>query len=104
HITKIVRLTSLFLHNNRFYYDGKIYRFIKGGPSNSGLIETISNIYLNLMDNFLINQSSTKQNELYGRCQNQIFFTWNQSLNELEQILKSMKLDYHHLNFDIHIG
>ncbi|CAF4915828.1 unnamed protein product, partial [Rotaria socialis] len=43
HITKIVRLTSLFLHNNRFYYDGKIYRFIKGGPSNSGLIETLSN-------------------------------------------------------------
>ncbi|CAF4960736.1 unnamed protein product, partial [Rotaria magnacalcarata] len=104
HITKIVRLTSLFLHNNRFYYDGKIYRFIKGGPSNSGLIETLSNIYLNLMDNFLINQSSTKQNEFYGRCQNQIFFTWNQSLNELEQILKSMKSDYHHLSFDIHIG
>ncbi|CAF4469521.1 unnamed protein product [Rotaria socialis] len=104
HITKIVRLTSLFLHNNRFYYDGKIYRFLKGGPSNSGLIETLSNIYLNRMDNFLIDQSSTKQNEFYGRYQNQIFLTWNQSLDELEQILKSMKSEYHHLSFDIHIG
>ncbi|CAF4439621.1 unnamed protein product, partial [Rotaria magnacalcarata] len=36
------------------------------------------------MDNFLIDQSSTKQNEFYGRYQNQIFFTWNQSLDELE--------------------
>ncbi|CAF4675521.1 unnamed protein product, partial [Rotaria socialis] len=104
HITKIVRLTSLFLHNNRFYYDGKIYRFIKGGPSNSGLIETLSNIYVNRMEKFLIDQSSTKQNEFYGRYQNQIFFTWNQSVDELEQILKSMKSEYHHLSFDIHIG
>ncbi|CAF3960604.1 unnamed protein product, partial [Rotaria sp. Silwood1] len=104
HITKIVRLTSLFLHNNRFYYDGKIYRFIKGGPSNSGLIETLSNIYVNRMEKFLIDQSSMKQNEFYGRYHNQIFFTWNQSLDELQQILKSMTSEYHHLNFDIHFG
>ena len=30
HYTKIVQLTSLFLRNNRFYYNNKIYRFIKG--------------------------------------------------------------------------
>ena len=103
HITKIIRLISLFLHNNRFYYDGKIYRFIKGGPTNSGLIEVLSNIYLNGMEKFLIDQSSMKT-EFYGRCQNQIFFTWNRSLDELQKILKSMTSEFYHLEFDIHIG
>ena len=102
HYTKIVQLTSLFLRNNRFYYDNKIYRFIKGGPTNSGLIETLANIYLSRMEHFLIDQHSM-QNQFYGRYKNQIFFTWNQSLNELGEILKVMTSKYDHLDFDIHI-
>jgi hypothetical protein len=102
HFTKIVELTSLFLENNRFYYDGKIYRFLKGGPTSSSLVETLANIYLSRMEQFLIDQSS-KENEFYGRYKNQIFFTWNQSSEELEQILQHMTSKYDHLDFDIQI-
>jgi hypothetical protein len=102
HYTKIVQLTSLFLHNNRFYYNDKIYRFLKGGPTSSSLIETLANIYLSRMEQFLIDQNSM-QNEFYGRYKNQIFFTWNRSLDELQEILKLMTSKYNHLNFDIHI-
>lgn len=102
HFTKIIQLTKLFLCNNRFYYDGKIYRFIKGGPASFGLIETLANIYLSQMEKFLTDQSSM-ENEFYGRYQNQIFFTWNQSLDELHEILQKMSSQYHHLDFAVNI-
>ncbi|CAF4661095.1 unnamed protein product, partial [Rotaria sp. Silwood2] len=42
HYTKILQLTKLFLYNNRFYYDGKIYRLNKGGPTTSRFTETLA--------------------------------------------------------------
>ncbi|CAF4239749.1 unnamed protein product [Rotaria sp. Silwood2] len=103
HHTKILQLTKLFLYNNRFYYDGKIYRLNKGGPTTSRFTETLANIYLLGMENNCLINHRSMQNEFYGRYQNQIFFTWNQSLNELEEILHQMKLQYNHLDFHISI-
>ncbi|CAM2723375.1 unnamed protein product [Rotaria socialis] len=102
-VTKVIQLISLFLHNNRFYYDGKIYRYRKGGPASSGLIETLSNIYLSRMEQCLIEQNSM-HNEFYGRYQNQIFFTWNHSMDELDKILQSMTSKYKdYLDFHIQV-
>lgn len=44
--TKIYYLTFLFLHNNRFYYNNKIYRFVKGGPLSFPFMELLNHIYL----------------------------------------------------------
>ena len=63
---KIFRLTSSFLHNNRFYYNNKIYRFVKGGPASFPLIKTLSNIYLFQCFKLLAKQCIIK-NEFYGR-------------------------------------
>ena len=40
------RLTELFLHNNIFYYNGKIYRQVKGCPSSLAFSHMLAKIYL----------------------------------------------------------
>jgi len=65
-INRIIHLTSLFLHNNRFYYDHKIYRFIKGGPRTLSFTETLSHIYVSQWERLLFKELSIR-NEFYGR-------------------------------------
>jgi hypothetical protein len=65
-IHRILHLTSLFLHNNRFYYQNKIYRFIKGGPNSFSFTETLSNIYVFQCEQILFKELSIR-NEFYGR-------------------------------------
>ena len=42
----VQRLTELFLHNNVFFYNGKIYRHEKGCPNRLRLSDTLAKIYL----------------------------------------------------------
>lgn len=65
-IYKILRLTELFLYNNRFYYKNKIYKFSKGGPTSLLYVRTLSNIYLYQWHKLFLKQSSMK-NEFFGR-------------------------------------
>ncbi len=65
-IHTIIRLTALFLHYNRFYYNNKIYRFAKGGPNSSLLTETLCNIYVFQWQKLLLKERSM-ENEFYGR-------------------------------------
>ena len=45
-IVQIQNLTRLFLYNNIFVYDDKIYSCAKGSPVTMPLTETLANIYL----------------------------------------------------------
>lgn len=65
-IRRIINLTSLFLNNNRFYYDNKIYRFTKGAPRSLLLTETLSNIYAFHWQKVLL-QAPLIRKELFGR-------------------------------------
>jgi len=65
-IARIVKLTSLFLNNNRFYYDNKIYSFTKGAPSSLLFTETLSNIYVFQWQKLLLNEPLIGR-ELFGR-------------------------------------
>jgi hypothetical protein len=65
-IKKIINLTSLFLNNNRFYYENKIYRFTKGSPSSLLFTETLSNICAFQWQNVLLRERLI-QNEFFGR-------------------------------------
>jgi hypothetical protein len=65
-INRIIHLTALFLHNNRFYYDNKIYRFTRGSPSSSLLTETLSNIFAYEWQQVLLRELLV-ENEFYGR-------------------------------------
>jgi len=66
-IKKIIDLTALFLHNNQFYYDNKIYRFTKGGPSSLALTETLSHIYAYQWGQRFLFEQPSLRNEFYGR-------------------------------------
>ena len=65
-IQKIIDLTTLFLNNNRFYYDNKIYRFIKGSPTSLSFSETLCHIYSLEWQKILLNEL-IKRNECYGQ-------------------------------------
>jgi len=119
-INRIIHLTSLFLHNNRFYYDHKIYRFTRGSPSGLLLTETLSNIFAFEWQQVLLRELLV-ENEFYGRsvffclilkidsvshyrCKNQIFFTWNQSVNKLNQFLQTIGSQYSYLVLEAEFG
>lgn len=65
-INTIIRLTAIFLHNNRFYYDGKIYRFAKGSPSAFPLTETLSTIFVLHWQRLLLDEPQLRD-RFYGR-------------------------------------
>ena len=65
-ISTIKILTELFLANNIFYYNGKIYGFGKGGPTSLQLSETLSDIYLFIWQKNILEDPRLK-NELYCR-------------------------------------
>ncbi|CAF2924731.1 unnamed protein product [Rotaria sp. Silwood2] len=65
-IGKIFRLTNLFLRHNRFYYDHKIYRFIKGSPTSFPVTETLATMYILPWLKSLFRQPVLEK-EFYGR-------------------------------------
>ncbi|CAF1455023.1 unnamed protein product [Adineta steineri] len=99
---KALDLTGLFLRNNYFYYNNKIYRCTKGSPKDLVLSETLCHIYAFHWQKLLLEKLSL-QTQFYGRCQNQIFFTWNRSTNTLREILQTFGSEHAHIEFDIKI-
>ena len=63
---RIVELTSLVLSHNRFYYNHKIYRFTRGGPTSSPFMQLLSTIYVFQWQRLLLNEPLIRC-ELYGR-------------------------------------
>ncbi|CAF1526409.1 unnamed protein product [Adineta steineri] len=99
---KFYDLTELFLKNNYFYYNNKIYRCTRGSPKGLLLSETLCHIYAFYWQKVLLDKLSL-QTHFYGRCQNQIFFTWNRSKNELHELLQTFGSEHAHLDFDIKV-
>lgn len=65
-IKKFIDLMGVFLRNNYFYYDNIIYRFVRGGPQQMPIIETLSNMFIGTWQKMLIQELSL-QNEFFGR-------------------------------------
>ncbi|CAF4263230.1 unnamed protein product, partial [Rotaria sordida] len=63
-INTIKNLLQLFLYNNIFYYNDKIYTFTKGSPNAMPLTDTLSNIYIFEWQKLIL--KNIKQNELFG--------------------------------------
>ena len=112
----IQELTRLFLENNMFSYQGKIYRYIKGCPVNYRLSRLLFNIYLHYWQGPLVRQVRLAD-EFYVRYYNMGFITWCGSttttttletcFNELNyqhpdiQITRSMNVNVHFMNIHI---
>jgi hypothetical protein len=65
-VTTIQNLVQLFLYNNIFFYNEKIYTITKGGPNTMALSETLSNICLFQWQK-MISEMVTQNKELFGR-------------------------------------
>ncbi|CAF1172792.1 unnamed protein product [Rotaria sordida] len=65
-LNKVFLLTTLFLRNNLFYYDHKIYRFTKGSPTNFPITETLAIMYILPWLKALFRQPILEK-EFYGR-------------------------------------
>ncbi|CAF4561267.1 unnamed protein product [Rotaria sp. Silwood2] len=92
---RIIRLTALFLHNNRFYYDHKIYRFAKGSPMSFPLTETLCNCYILQWQKLLVQQPLIRD-QFYGR--------WNGTINEFHTMIKMIANQNSDIHLDVKMG
>jgi len=66
-IDTIKKLTELYLENNFFYYDRKIYHLSQGtGPNSFLFSDLLANIYLYTYDKFIATELKLTT-EFYGR-------------------------------------
>ncbi|CAF1366022.1 unnamed protein product [Adineta ricciae] len=90
-IETIIQLVRLLLDNQWFIYQNKLYRQIGGGGSGSPFMLLLVNIILyDWQKEFLIHLK--QNNELFGRCFDEMFFTWNKSHDELTVFIHRMNM------------
>ena len=88
-VSGFLELTNIVLQHQYFIYNNTIYQQMLGGSTGLYLIELLINIYL-----FYWQQPFLFYNdpcEVFVRCFDQIFFTWNQSEEKLQQLLAMIK-------------
>jgi hypothetical protein len=87
-IPTIIALVRLVLKNQVFLFRKGVYRQIKGGTANSPLTTILANIYMLYWQAELV-KSLVDQNEVFGRCLDDVFLTWNGSNGALRSLLKT---------------
>lgn len=102
-IVTIERLIELFLKFNLFYYDGKFYRCTHGLSSSFELTDILLNLALYSWQKMIINYSKLKT-DFIARCQDELFFTWNDSQKELEIFLQLIREKYNEIDLKIEWG
>ncbi|CAF2764109.1 unnamed protein product [Rotaria sp. Silwood2] len=85
-IDTIVKLVQIILENQLLVFQNKVYRQIKGSAIGSPLTILLMNIYLFYWQTDLVKRLVGK-NEIFGRCFNEVFLTWNGSENEFRSLL-----------------
>ena len=89
-IVHIKNLVQLFLYNNAFVYDEKMYTCVKGSPTTILLTETLADIYLFQWQKKILKEINARR-QFFGRHKNDIFFTWNGSHEELQTLLQQLQ-------------
>ncbi|CAF2907439.1 unnamed protein product [Rotaria sp. Silwood2] len=88
-VTTIMDLVQLVLENQCIIYENRLYQQIQGGISNSPLTILLANIYIFYWQQDLVRNLHNK-NEIFGRCFDEIFLTWNDSEQRLHDILQTL--------------
>ena len=83
----IVRLVRLVLKNQFFVYQNQVYRQTIGGGSGSLVTLPLACIYLFHRLPGLITGLSNSKHELLARCRDDLFLTWNGSIDQLCSLL-----------------
>ncbi|CAF4576880.1 unnamed protein product [Rotaria socialis] len=82
----IRKLALIFINENVFVYEKKFYRRVIGGAMGSAFTLTLANIFMWKWEKQLVHRLKVS-NEIYGRCVDDIFFTSNDSLESIDQML-----------------
>lgn len=99
--TAIIELTKLILHNQYFIYQQSIYQQILGSHTGLFFFNLLINIYLFYWQQPILLYQN--QHEIFASCFNDLFFTWNESEEKLQHLLKSMKIKHPLIKYDINI-
>ena len=83
----IVQLSRFVLQNQYFIFNNKMYRQIKGCGSGLPLNHLLANIYMFYWEEDLVKMLVNKK-EIFGRCIDEIFLTWNEPENELQSFIE----------------
>ena len=87
-IHTIIELDRLVLKNQVFLFRKRVYKQIKGCIANFPLTALLANIYMYYWQADLV-QSLVEKNEVFGRCLEEVFLTWNGSNGALRSLLKT---------------
>ncbi|CAF2831392.1 unnamed protein product [Rotaria sp. Silwood2] len=94
----IRELARIVIEENVFVYRNKYYQQIIGGAMGSPFTLTLANIFMWKWEKESICKELPSF-EIYGRYIDDIFFTWNDSQEKLEELLN--KLNCHHPNIKL---
>ena len=87
-IHTIIELVRLVLKNQVFLFRKRVYKQIKGAIANSPLTHLLANIYMFYWQADLVRVLNEK-NEVFGRCLDDVFLTWNGSNGALRSLLNT---------------
>ncbi|CAM2725150.1 unnamed protein product [Rotaria socialis] len=82
----IRKLAIIVIKENVFVYEKKFYRQVIGGAMGSAFTLTLANIFMWKWEKQLVHRLKLS-NEIYGRYVDDIFFTSNDSLESIDQML-----------------
>ena len=101
-VDHLKNLVQLFLYNNVFVYEERIYTCVKGSPTTIPLSETLANIYLFQWQKPLLKLIKDRR-QFFGRHQHEMFVTWDGSKDELQSLLEQLQaVDQNvHLKFTV---
>ncbi|CAF1459893.1 unnamed protein product [Adineta steineri] len=102
-IDTIIELGRIVLQANVFVYGNKFYRQIIGGAMGSAFTLTLANIFMWKWEKQTL-RSKLPTHEIYGRYIDDVFFTSNDSEENIKRILEEANRFHPNIKLEYHIG
>ncbi|CAF4981187.1 unnamed protein product, partial [Rotaria socialis] len=102
-ITTIQKLAEIVLKENAFVYDHKFYKQIIGGAMGSPFTLTLANIFMWDWEKRWVRRQKSK-NEIYGRYIDDVFFTSNEPIEIVQQLLQDANGWHPNIKLESNIG
>ncbi|CAF4014205.1 unnamed protein product [Rotaria sordida] len=102
-VSTIQKLAELVLKENAFIYDNKFYKQIIGGAMGSPFTLTLANIFMWHWEKPWVRRQQSKK-EIYGRYIDDVFFTSNEPIEIVQQLLKGANGWHPNIKLESNIG
>ncbi|CAF1088999.1 unnamed protein product [Rotaria sordida] len=102
-VETIQKLAEIVVKENAFVYDHKFYRQIIGGAMGSPFTLTLANIFMWHWEQRWIRRQNSKK-EIYGRYIDDVFFTSNESIEIVQQLLQDANGWHPNIKLESNIG